>query len=512
MALELPGWLVTAFNLVGLPWPGIDEDELRAWATSVRTFADGITASSARTHAAIAGLADDSQSSFTNALAARSERHNQLVADLHGPMNDFADALDVAADVVVAQKEAVIAAAAVLAAEFVGTQIGAIFTLGADEAALPEEIISTRELVKFALEYLEAELMGKLIGIAAQAISDAIGRFLSNLLGGVVLPVAMEAQSLKLSYNSLRDTAQSIRGQATEIEETGDAAHSENANRDIEDGSEGGDDGGDGGQWAAVVQAVEQALLELAGDLFKNVSQAIADDQNEAANLIDTFVNDAANTDRTAAADVPKDSGQGPSAEPSAALTPSPADEQVPQTDDSVADGGDSGGDGEPPTGGPAESGPEDPFDPAFQQGALGSQFSPGVLDPEGVFSAKERAVADRLAQEGWRVDARKPDPTVENLKNPDAMVRKGPDDPGSITEFKTLKSSNNNALKREINDASDQAGADGDVVMDGRGVNTTQSDAERAYKRALGQPGKIVSQRVHVILGDNTMITFEKD
>jgi hypothetical protein len=36
VALELPGWVVIAFNYAGLPWPGIDEDELRAWADSVR--------------------------------------------------------------------------------------------------------------------------------------------------------------------------------------------------------------------------------------------------------------------------------------------------------------------------------------------------------------------------------------------------------------------------------------------------------------------------------------------
>jgi hypothetical protein len=97
-------------------------------------------------------------------------------------------------------------------------------------------------------------------------------------------------------------------------------------------------------------------------------------------------------------------------------------------------------------------------------------------------------------------------------LKNPDAVVRKTPDDAGSITEFKTMNKPTNNALKREINDASDQVGADGDVVIDGRRVGTTVSDAERAYKRATGQPGGIVAKRVHVILGDGRMITLEKE
>jgi hypothetical protein len=151
-------------------------------------------------------------------------------------------------------------------------------------------------------------------------------------------------------------------------------------------------------------------------------------------------------------------------------------------------------------------------FDPAFEQGPLDAAFSAGVADPSGEFSDQERAIADRLAQEGWRVDAREPDHTTPNKFNPDAMVRKGPDDPGSITEFKTLKESSNNALKSDINHASRQAGADGDVVIDGRGVGTTLSEAERAYRRALGQPGGTVAKRVHVILGDGRMITFERE
>jgi hypothetical protein len=151
-------------------------------------------------------------------------------------------------------------------------------------------------------------------------------------------------------------------------------------------------------------------------------------------------------------------------------------------------------------------------FDPAFEKGPLDAAFSPGIADPSGEFSDQERAIADRLAQEGWRVDAREPDHTAEGIKNPDAMVRKSPDDPGSVTEFKTLNKPSNNALKRDINDASRQAGADGEVVIDGRPAGTTVGEAERAYRRALGQPGKIVANRVHIILGDGNIITFEKE
>jgi hypothetical protein len=163
MALELPDWLTDAFNLTGLPWPGIDEDQLRAWATGVRNFATGITGNSSQTSQAMRQLADSSQSSVITAVADQYESHHRLLTELHGPMDDFAAALDDAADAVVAQKWVVIGAATALATEFTATQATAIFTLGADEAALPEEIISTRQIAKSALKDLEAAVTGRLI-------------------------------------------------------------------------------------------------------------------------------------------------------------------------------------------------------------------------------------------------------------------------------------------------------------------------------------------------------------
>ena len=330
MALELPGWLVTAFYVIGLPWPGIDEDELRAWATSVRGFASSVTGNSAQTSQNVAALNATSQSEFTTVLAGRWERRNQLVADLRGPIDDFADALDGAADVVVAQKYACIAALAALATEFAVTQVGAFLSFGLDEAAVPAEILSTRELVKFALEYLEAELMGKLIGVAAQEVTDHVNRFLGNFLNDS-MSVAFEAQSLKISYGSLREAAASMRGQATQTEETGNAAYSENAGRELEGSSEGG--AGDGGRWAAVMQAVEQALLDIAGDLFKSLPAVIFRAQEDDAAAIENAAAGFQETDAKLSGEVPD-----PELTPAPELAPAPAvmADDVPAVPDAV--------------------------------------------------------------------------------------------------------------------------------------------------------------------------------
>lgn len=134
------------------------------------------------------------------------------------------------------------------------------------------------------------------------------------------------------------------------------------------------------------------------------------------------------------------------------------------------------------------------------------------MQDAGNVFSPKERAIGDRLAEEGWRVDARRPDHTVDNLKNPECMLRKDGTDEGLIAEYKTLESDSNNAVKRNINAASEQVPADGEVVIDGRAVGLTEENAARAWKRAVLQQQKTVASAVHIILGDGRMVTYVKE
>ncbi|NUR96993.1 MAG: hypothetical protein HOV67_17270, partial [Kribbellaceae bacterium] len=134
-------------------------------------------------------------------------------------------------------------------------------------------------------------------------------------------------------------------------------------------------------------------------------------------------------------------------------------------------------------------------FDPAFDPRPLDADFAPGTNDPENSFKPHERAIADRLAEEGWRVDSRRADHSTGEKKT-DAMVRKHRDLPGVVVEFKTPNRNGTSTLKRNICDASGQAP---EIVIDGRGIELSEADALRAYRRALGQPGKTIADIVHV-------------
>jgi hypothetical protein len=77
------------------------------------------------------------------------------------------------------------------------------------------------------------------------------------------------------------------------------------------------------------------------------------------------------------------------------------------------------------------------------------------------------------------------------------------------MVEFKTPNSNGANTVKRNICDAGDQAA---EIVIDGRDIDLSEAAALRAYRRALGQPGKTVADVVHVILGDGRLVTYRKE
>ncbi|MEU4157712.1 polymorphic toxin-type HINT domain-containing protein [Actinoplanes sp. NPDC026670] len=155
---------------------------------------------------------------------------------------------------------------------------------------------------------------------------------------------------------------------------------------------------------------------------------------------------------------------------------------------------------------------PGDPdFDSAEHYGELGDDFKPGVVDPHNRLEDKERAIAERLEREGEAVFPRKRVDDVQGHKNPDVMVRRGPNDPGVIIEFKTLNSGSTSAVKRNILSAGKQVeGAKGEMVIDGRNVGLTAETAREGFKRAAGQArahGQAIPSKIRVILADDTII-----
>jgi hypothetical protein len=96
-------------------------------------------------------------------------------------------------------------------------------------------------------------------------------------------------------------------------------------------------------------------------------------------------------------------------------------------------------------------------------------------------------------------------------------MVRTGPEDPGTVTEFKTLKRPSPNAVSKRLEDAVDQnlPHGNGHVVIDGRAAGLTETAARAGqadYVRRRQKDGKPLADQVTIILADGRGISWRAD
>ncbi|MEV7119464.1 WXG100 family type VII secretion target [Kitasatospora griseola] len=190
MAIELPGEVVEFLSFIGINWPTVNEDKVREFGAHVREFAQNVESVHQQSTSAVQQLGQAYEGASYEALlakwAALSESHlNELVQACHV----VADALDIAADVIVAMKVETIGELVVLAAAFIADQAAAVATLGAAEAA----VILIEEAAKRLINYLEQQLEQYII---AQVVEAAIGPLVdtvANAVQGLVFQAAESA-------------------------------------------------------------------------------------------------------------------------------------------------------------------------------------------------------------------------------------------------------------------------------------------------------------------------------
>jgi hypothetical protein len=145
--------------------------------------------------------------------------------------------------------------------------------------------------------------------------------------------------------------------------------------------------------------------------------------------------------------------------------------------------------------------------------GAQGGRFAPGVHELPGAraFQPHELPTAELLASEGKSVHARA-EVDAQNVKNPDALVRTAPDDPGTYAEFKRPTANSTKAVKKALTDAEKQLRdyGGGLAVIDGRAVQLSREVAEAGLARAAGlvrSDARALPSEVRILLGDGTQI-----
>jgi hypothetical protein len=168
---DLPLPVVNFLNVIGVPWPYLNEDDVAQFATFVRQFATAVTTTHDDATRAVADIAGAYRGSATDAMssgwAKLSARHvDELVDGCHM----LAGALDVAAGYIVAQKAEAVAVLIGMAAAFVADQAAAVATAGLAEAAAPLIIEGAERLVKSLIMDLEQHLIGEVIEAAAKPL------------------------------------------------------------------------------------------------------------------------------------------------------------------------------------------------------------------------------------------------------------------------------------------------------------------------------------------------------
>ncbi|MFI9415112.1 WXG100-like domain-containing protein [Nocardia gamkensis] len=184
MSIELPSEVALFLNCIGVPYPDVNEDDVRALGKYVSDFANSV----AGTHDLATGTITElgavySGESYEALVAAWARMSASHMRDLDKACHIVAGALDVAADVITAVKIAVLAELAALAASYavVLATPGAVgYTLAVREV--------TRRVCQGMEDMLLSYIVAEVIGKAIEPLEDTIGR----LINGTVREAARE--------------------------------------------------------------------------------------------------------------------------------------------------------------------------------------------------------------------------------------------------------------------------------------------------------------------------------
>lgn len=228
---DLPLPVVNFLNVIGVPWPYINEDTVWQFASLVREFRQAVITTHQDATTSLAKISKAHKAASTEAMmsgwAKLSERHVEEITDASTVL---ADALDAAGGYIVAQKAVAVAELVELAAAFIADQAAAFVTFGASEAALPLIVVAGRKLVQSLVMDLEQYVVGRVIEAGAKPLFAKIAAALSGLdwsasgaqagqpAGFEVSPAAVYGQTTMLrsqaaSMRSLAgDLADQVRG------------------------------------------------------------------------------------------------------------------------------------------------------------------------------------------------------------------------------------------------------------------------------------------------------------
>lgn len=179
---DLPGPVVTFLNVLGIPWPYVNEDSISEFSSLVRRFGQAVETTHQEGSRHVAGFAAAYKSASTEKMADGWQKMTDAhVNDILEGCTVLADALEVAAGYVVAQKAAALAELVGMAASFLAAQAAAVETLGLSETAVPLIIKGAEKLMESLIQDLEQYLLSKVVEAGAKPLMAKVEKALSGL-------------------------------------------------------------------------------------------------------------------------------------------------------------------------------------------------------------------------------------------------------------------------------------------------------------------------------------------
>lgn len=189
MAIEIPHEVALFLNFIGVPYPDINEDQVRQLAGQVRTFAEDISGTHEAATGAISEMGSVYQGQSYRALVASwarlSSSHMERLDEL---CQGVATALEITAEVITAVKAAVLTELALLASAYAAAMAATVATSGASAAIGQSIAMAAKRLVKAMEEMLVAYILAEVLGKAIEPLEQAV----ADMISGVVYDVAAD--------------------------------------------------------------------------------------------------------------------------------------------------------------------------------------------------------------------------------------------------------------------------------------------------------------------------------
>jgi hypothetical protein len=180
VSITLPGPLEGVLSLVGVPWVDIDEDDLRALAWSLRSYAGELREHRDSAGRRLASTAVDTESEAYDALvdhyADMSRGHLEETCRI---LEDMAGGLDLAGTVVHEVKLGIIGALGVAAGEMATAAAASVITFGLSMTAEAAIVGLARTVISRLVSQLEQDAVGTLVdrvfGSMLDELDDRVG-------------------------------------------------------------------------------------------------------------------------------------------------------------------------------------------------------------------------------------------------------------------------------------------------------------------------------------------------